>query len=74
MKNSILVSSVIGLTLAFLMMYVAWEHNSQGEIHENEVIHFDYWITIGFSWFILAFIIVFLLMTIVKKIIHKMRG
>ena len=71
MKNNIIISSTIGIILALFMMYIAWEHNPQCEIHEEEVIHFEYWFTIGISWFLLAFVVVFILMTIVKYIINK---
>ena len=71
MKNSIIISTIIGLILAFIIMSIAWEHNPQYETHNGEIIHFKYWITIGFSWFILAFIVVFSLMTIAKKITNK---
>jgi len=54
-------------------MSIAWEHNSQYEIHNGESIHFKYWITIGFSWLILAFIGMLLLMIIAKKITNKRR-
>ncbi len=68
MKNNIIISSTIGIVLALFMMYIAWEHNPQCEIHEKEVIDFEYWFTIGISWFLLAFVVVFILMTIVKYV------
>ena len=68
MKSNLIISTTVGVILAMLMMYIAWKHNPQYEIHDKEVINFWYWITIGFSWFILAFVVVFVLMTIVKYI------
>jgi hypothetical protein len=64
MKNKLIISTIIGLILASLMMYLAWQHNPQCEIHCEEIIHFSYWVGIGFSWFILGFIVT-LLFTII---------
>ena len=68
MRKNIIISSIVGLILAFLMMYVAWEHNPQCEIVDDEVINFKYWIEIGLSWFIVAFVIVFVVINIMHKI------
>jgi len=65
MRKNLIISSTVGLILAFLMMYVAWEHNSQCEIVDDGVINFKYWIEIGFSWFIVAFVIVFVVINII---------
>ena len=70
MKNNIIVSTIIGLIVSILMMDVAWEHNSQCEIHCEGVINFSYWILIGLSWFIMSFIVVFAL-GVLAKIIKK---
>jgi hypothetical protein len=36
------------------MMWAAWEHNPQGEIHDVERgIAWSYWLLIGASWFAL---------------------
>ena len=34
------------------MMYVAWQHNPQGEFHDTAGINWLNWLAIGFSWFI----------------------
>ena len=68
MKKNIIISSTVGLILALLMMYLAWEHNPQCEIVDDGVIHFKYWIEIGLSWFIVAFVIVFVVINIIHKI------
>ena len=44
--------TLAGLVLAGLMMSVAWEHNAQGEIHNEDGVDWGYWLLIGFSWFI----------------------
>ena len=69
MKNNFIISTTIGAIVAFLMMYIAWEHNSQCEIHEKGVIDFGYLLSIGVPWFLLAFVVVFILVLIVKDII-----
>ena len=66
MKRTVILSTLIGTLLAMLMMYVAWKHNAQGEIYTNETIDFSYWFLIGFSWFLLGFIVMFLLMRIIN--------
>jgi uncharacterized membrane protein len=68
MKKNLIISTITGLILAFFMMYLAWEHNTQYEIHDGETIYFGYWITLGISWFILTFLVVFIFMSIAKKI------
>ena len=65
MRKNLIISSTVGLILALLMMYVAWEHNPQCEIVDDGVINFKYWIEIGFSWFIVAFVIVFVVINII---------
>ena len=68
MKKNIIISSTVGLSLALLMMYVAWEHNPQCEIVDDGVIDFKYWIEIGLSWFIVAFVIVFVVINFIYTI------
>ncbi|PCJ30313.1 MAG: hypothetical protein COA99_18260 [Moraxellaceae bacterium] len=54
----IVTSSVVGLIPAILMMFIAWSHNSQDEIHRNGVVDWAYLLTIGNSWFAPVFLIV----------------
>ena len=63
MKKITIISIIVGIIISILMMNVAWKHNSQGEIHNEGVINYFYWILIGVSWFI----VVFIFMAIVKK-------
>ena len=67
MKNNIIISTIIGLIISIIMMYVAWKHNSQGEIYSEEVIDFSYWILIGITWFSMTFIVIFISTLIIKK-------
>jgi large-conductance mechanosensitive channel len=76
MKTNLIVSTIIGIILAFLMMYIAWEHNPQYEFHYEKTIHFGSLIIIGVSWFIASFIVIFLSILIINKILnvlHKNR-
>jgi hypothetical protein len=67
-RNNIIISTIIGLFLSFLMMYISWKHNSQSEIYSEDVIHFSYWLTIGITWFILGFIVTYLFIYILKSL------
>jgi hypothetical protein len=44
--------TLIGVALGAFMMYVGWQHNSQGEFHDETGVHWGYWLFLGFSWFI----------------------
>jgi len=68
MRKNFIISSTVGLILALLMMSVAWEHNPQCEIVDDGIIDFKYWIEIGFSWFIVAFVIVFVVINFIYTI------
>jgi len=73
MRKNLIISSTVGLILALLMMYVAWEHTPQCEIVDDGVIKFKYWIEIGLSWFIVAFVIVFVVINIVYTLNHYIK-
>jgi hypothetical protein len=45
--------TLIGLALGAFMMYVGWQHNSQGEFYDETGVHWGYWFLIGLSWFLL---------------------
>jgi hypothetical protein len=42
---------MLGVCVAAFMMYAAWDHNPQGEFHDETGIHWLYWFGIGFNWF-----------------------
>ena len=50
----LIVFTVLGFAVAAFMMYVGWQHNSQGEFHEESGVHWGYWLFLGFSWFIVV--------------------
>ena len=45
-------TTMLGLIFAAFMMYLAWEHNPQGEIHNENGIDWWYWFLVGLSWFL----------------------
>jgi hypothetical protein len=53
-KPAALVGIVAGFVVAVPIMFVAWEHNAQGEIHDGEVVHWVYWGGIGLSWWLIV--------------------
>jgi hypothetical protein len=34
------------------MMYIAWVHNAQGEIHDDFGVSWACWLLLGFGWFV----------------------
>ncbi len=54
-------ATFVGLICAAFMMYVAWQHNAQGEIHNEEGIDWVYWLLIGLSWFFVTVAIPYLI-------------
>lgn len=42
----------LGIVVAAFMMYVAWDHNPQGEFHDETGIHWGSWLSVGFGGFI----------------------
>ena len=42
----------VGAIVAALVMWAAWSHNMQGQIHNEARIDWLYWSLIGFSWFL----------------------
>ena len=39
-----------GISVGALMMFIAWQHNPQGEFHEGRVIHWQALLTVGVGW------------------------
>lgn len=57
MKSSHFVYSLVAGTLvATILMWIAWHHNSQCEIHCDGVVDWVYLFAIGFSGFIPVFL------------------
>jgi L-cystine uptake protein TcyP (sodium:dicarboxylate symporter family) len=71
MLQKLLASIFLGFLVAALMMYVAWEHNSQCEIYCEGSVNWLYWLSIGFSWFLPVSISTFLFASLISKIVRK---
>ena len=71
-KKIFLPPLLLGLLAQIIAMHIAWKHNAQCEIYCAEFvddgytfingiyIDFSYWFLIGFSWFAITFLVVFL--------------
>jgi len=51
-KTAAVLGSSAGFVAAGLMMYVAWQHNAQGEVHDQSGVHWLHWLGIGVSWLV----------------------
>jgi hypothetical protein len=59
---SLIAGAVFGFFAMAVMMYIAWDHNAQSEIHSPGNIEWGYWLLIGFSWFFPVFVLVALIL------------
>ena len=76
-KIILAIAVAFGLVAAASMMYVAWEHNPQGEFHETDgsgTIHWLSWLPIGGGWFAVGFGIVWLPCSAVELAAHLVRS
>lgn len=60
-------------------MYLAWEHNPQGEFHElasdgTQLIHWQWWAAVGLSWFVAVFGVLFLIAGTATALSYRLRG
>ena len=46
--------SLSGLAVAAMVMLAAWDHNPQGTIHNESGIDWVYWLSLGFTWFVIV--------------------
>jgi len=53
-KAGAIVGALLGLVVAGLIMYIAGDHNAQGEIHNEFGVSWGYWLGLGLSWFALV--------------------
>ena len=49
-KPAVVVGAVAGLAVTAAMMYIAWQHNPQGEFHDETGVHWLNWFAIGVPW------------------------
>ena len=55
---STVAGSVLGALVGGLMMYIAWQHNPQGEFHDIDGVHWLSWVGVGLSWFVAVLVVV----------------
>lgn len=51
-KTGTIVGILSGVLVAAAVMYVSWQHNPQGEIHNELGVSWGYWFLVGFGWFV----------------------
>jgi hypothetical protein len=51
LRRVVLVFAIVGASVAAAMMSIAWDHNPQGEIHDETGVHWRYWFLLGSTWF-----------------------
>ena len=56
-----------GLLTAIFIMFLAWNHNSQCEIHCEGVINWGYWLTLGVSGFVPVFLLSMLIFGLIYR-------
>ena len=50
LRRAALIGILPGVVVAALPMYMAWDHNPQGEFHEDGHIHWRHWLLLGFVY------------------------
>jgi len=65
-KFKLILSIIVGVILAFTMVYIAWQHNPQCEFHCKDEIFFAPLLIIGTFWFILGFLMILLVLLIYR--------
>lgn len=73
-KTAAVLGSSAGLVAAGLMMYVAWQHNAQGEVHEESGVHWLYWLGIGVSWLVVVSLPIALGTGVGLSVIRRIHG
>ena len=81
-RLSWIMAAVVGVSLgavvAALLMYVAWVHNAQGEIHSETEIELRHWLLIGASWFVVSSVVISAILgtlfTVIRKVVDRAPG
>ena len=73
-KAGVLLGSALGLAVAGVVMYIAWDHNAQGEIHNDLGVSWGYWFLIGVSWFAPVAAALSLVLGGVFALLSRLRG
>jgi len=58
---------VVGAIVGVSMMYIAWQHNMQGEIHQVQNIEWGYWLSIGLFWALVVGVPLTIILIIIQK-------
>lgn len=71
-KTCLIVSACIGLVLAAALMWIAWDHNPQCEIHcAEQDIDWGYWLALGGGGWLVGFLICMLPASLVMLMLRK---
>lgn len=54
--TSLKISTLIGVVIGIIMCFIAWQHNSQCEIHCDGFIDWPYLFVLWASWFFVTFV------------------
>jgi len=65
-----ILSTIVGVMLAFVMVYIAWQHNPQCEFYCKDEIFYSRILILWFSWFVIGFLVV-LLILLTYRIFHR---
>ena len=73
-RSGITLGAVIGALVASGMLYVAWDHNPQGEFHGELGVNWANWLFLGFSWFVPVSLVSSLISGTIISILNRRRG
>jgi len=65
--------SLSGFVVAAMAMLAAWDHNPQGTIHSESGIDWVYWLSLGFSWFVIVCAVVSLIVGGLVAVLARLR-
>ncbi|TVT47116.1 MAG: hypothetical protein FHK82_18200 [Sedimenticola thiotaurini] len=67
-KYPLTLSVLFGLAAGALVMYLAWQHNPQCEIHCDGGVYWSFWFMLGLSAFTPVFLVVICLVWVIKYV------
>jgi hypothetical protein len=68
------ISVLFGTALGGVIMYIAWQHNPQGEFHQAGTVHWAHWLSLGGLWAALIILPGALLAAIAKATLPRRPG
>lgn len=72
--KKLLASLIIGIVFASSAMYMAWQHNPQGEFYADGNINWSDWLLVGGSWFLVFFLGTYIIISICQLILALYRA